>query len=69
LEWQAQEFESRTEYLPYHVPREPLVLDAERSTAIFRIFQESLTNVARHAHAARVELGWKERYGTLLSGS
>jgi len=56
LEWQAQEFESRTGIrCRIALPQEPLVLDAERSTAIFRIFQESLTNVARHAHAARVE--------------
>jgi len=56
LEWQAQEFESRTGIrCRITFPEEPLVLDAERSTAIFRIFQESLTNVARHAHAARVE--------------
>jgi len=56
LEAQAQEFESRTG-IPCSVtlPPEPLLLDTERSTAIFRIFQESLTNVARHAHASRVE--------------
>jgi PAS domain S-box-containing protein len=56
LEWQAQEFESRTGIrCRIALPQEPLVLDAERSTAIFRIFQESLTNVARHAQATRVE--------------
>jgi PAS domain S-box-containing protein len=56
LEWQAQEFESRTG-IPCHLtlPPEPLTLDPERSTAIFRIFQECLTNVVRHANATRVE--------------
>jgi signal transduction histidine kinase len=56
LEWQAQEFQSRTGiHCHVDVPRDPLVLDNERATAIFRIFQESLTNVARHAQATRVE--------------
>jgi len=55
LEAQAQEFESRTGILcSVTLPQEPLVLDADISTAVFRIFQESLTNVARHAHATRV---------------
>ncbi len=56
LEGQAQEFENRTRIrCRITLPKEPLVLDAERSTAIFRIFQESLTNVARHGQATRVE--------------
>jgi PAS domain S-box-containing protein len=56
LEWQTHEFESRTG-IPCRLtlPPEPLALDSERSTAIFRIFQESLTNVVRHARATRVE--------------
>jgi len=55
LESQAQEFESRTGILcSLTLPQEPLALDADSATAIFRIFQESLTNVARHAHATRV---------------
>jgi len=56
LESHAQEFESRTGIrCSVTLPQEALHLDADRSTAIFRIFQESLTNVARHAHATQVE--------------
>ena len=56
LESHAQEFESRTGIrCSVALPPEPLSLDKDRSTAIFRIFQESLTNVARHAHATSVE--------------
>ena len=56
LEWQGQEFEKRTGiHCRVVLPREPLNLDSERSIAIFRIFQESLTNVARHAQATSVE--------------
>ena len=56
LEWQGQEFEKRTGIKCHLVlPHEPLSLDAERSTAIFRIFQESLTNVTRHSKATSVE--------------
>ncbi len=56
LEWQGQEFEKRTGiHCRVVLPGEPLNLDSERSIAIFRIFQESLTNVARHARATSVE--------------
>src|SRR5258708_25636844 len=56
LESQAQEFESRTGIkCSVTLPQERLSLDADRSTAIFRIFQGALTNVARHAQAMHVE--------------
>ena len=67
LESQAQEFESRTGIrCSVTLPAEPLTLDIDRSTAIFRIFQESLTNVARHAHATRVEARLQVENGQLI---
>jgi signal transduction histidine kinase len=39
---------------------EEIILDADRSTALFRIFQETLSNVARHAHASRVMVSLTE---------
>jgi signal transduction histidine kinase len=67
LEWQGQDFENRTGIqCRVTLPRETLVLDAERSTAIFRIFQESLTNVARHARATRVKAQLEIRDDELL---
>jgi len=38
------------------LPAEDLLLDRDRSTAMFRIFQELLTNVARHAGATRIDV-------------
>src|SRR5882762_10624719 len=56
LESQAQEFESRTGIrCTVALPQELFTFDADTSTAIFRIFQESLTNVARHSQATRVD--------------
>ncbi len=56
LEWQGQEFEKRMGIRCHlALPAQQLNLDSERSTAIFRIFQESLTNVVRHAQATSVE--------------
>jgi len=56
IEWQAQQFELHTGIrCQLFLPEKDLVLDKERSTAIFRIFQETLTNVARHAGATAVQ--------------
>jgi signal transduction histidine kinase len=57
LEWQAEEWSQRTGIpcrLDTSLASDDLELAAERRTAIFRVFQESLTNIARHARAKSV---------------
>jgi signal transduction histidine kinase len=54
LEWQVQEFQQRTGILAEFHGAGELQLDSERATALFRIVQEALTNVAWHAQATRV---------------
>ncbi|HXG49654.1 MAG TPA: PAS domain-containing protein, partial [Methylomirabilota bacterium] len=56
LEWQAREFQTRTG-VECHLETRLGVTEIPRDlgTAVFRIFQESLTNVARHAQASRVQ--------------
>jgi len=55
LEWQAREWQERTG-IDCAVSSElgSLKIAPEPGTALFRIFQESLTNVARHAGATQV---------------
>jgi PAS domain S-box-containing protein len=57
IEWQALEFEQWNGArcrLDLRLP--PLPPDRDRDTTVFRILQESLTNVARHAHAESVDI-------------
>ncbi|MDB6111337.1 MAG: putative Histidine kinase, partial [Pedosphaera sp.] len=55
IESEAESFQSRTGIqCEWSLPTVPLALPAEHATAVFRIFQEVLTNVARHARATRV---------------
>jgi PAS domain S-box-containing protein len=60
IEWQVQEFQSRMG-IRMRLTAEPseLDLDRERSTAVFRILQEALTNVARHAEATHIHINLK----------
>ena len=61
IEWQLQEFGSRSGIeCDLDMRVEEVALDAHRSTAIFRVFQETLTNVARHAEASRVEVSLED---------
>jgi signal transduction histidine kinase len=55
--WQTRDFQMRTGIrCKADLPPDASGPDPERSTAVFRIFQEVLTNVARHAQATRVEI-------------
>ncbi len=57
IEWQGNEFASRTGIAcRVLLPSDRLGLPADHATAIFRIFQECLTNVSRHAHARSVHV-------------
>lgn len=57
LGWQARQFQTRTG-LPcqFTSDLDELDLGREQATAIFRIFQEILTNVLRHAHASHIDV-------------
>ena len=53
----AQEFQARTGIIcKTSLPAEQFPIPPDRSTAVFRVVQESLTNVVRHAHATTVEI-------------
>jgi signal transduction histidine kinase len=55
--WQAKEFQKRTGIRArVKLPPEGAKLDIDISTTMFRIFQEILTNVARHSRATRIDV-------------
>jgi PAS domain S-box-containing protein len=57
LEWAGEDFQARTGTVcRLDLPPDDLAVDPECATAIFRIFQETLTNVARHSGANQVEV-------------
>ncbi len=64
MEWQLQEFQKRSGIrCRFTSSLEEVALDAQEATVLFRILQEALTNVARHASATRVEVSLDEEQG------
>lgn len=67
LEWQANEFQTRTGIkCDVHTNLRELSLHPDLNTAFFRIFQETLTNIIRHAGATQVRVHLKERDGRIV---
>lgn len=57
IKWQTKAFQTRTGIsCRIKTNLQTVDLDRDRATAVFRIFQEILTNVARHAKATRVDI-------------
>ena len=67
IEWMAKDFQNRTG-IGCKVVLEGVdkISDTVRATAIFRIVQEALTNVMRHAAASRVNVSFKKEDHTLI---
>lgn len=62
IEWQAREFKALSGIeVTARLPDKEVPLTSEARISLYRILQESLTNVARHAHARHVNI-------TLLAG-
>ena len=67
IEWQAQEFQGRTQIkCELTTEGEDIDLDRDLATTVFRIFQEAITNVARHANATVVKVNLKKEKGQLV---
>jgi PAS domain S-box-containing protein len=67
IEWQAKEFKEQTGIgCAISIEPELAVPDQNISIAVFRIFQETLTNIIRHSKASRVDVHLKKDDTTLM---
>jgi hypothetical protein len=66
IEWLAEDFQHRTGIIcETRIQGVDVIADNDRATAVYRIIQETLTNVARHAGATRVGIDMGIHEGTL----
>ena len=65
VKWQAKEFCGSCQGSDTGVScdSDEIPLDSELSVAIFRIFQETLTNISKHANASRLQIRLTEKDG------
>lgn len=67
IEWQGKKFEDDTGIkCDIHSSLNEIGLKNVQNTAIFRIYQEALTNIARHASATRVKVLLNERNNKII---
>lgn len=67
IQWQTREFQDRTGIrCELRGRQDDIALSPEYSIAVFRIFQESLTNIAKHAHASAVDVVLTQADGWLV---
>jgi signal transduction histidine kinase len=67
VEWQAEDFQYRTGIAcQVTVDCKEVSLNREQSTTIFRIFQETLTNIIRHAQATEVTVSLVAKHGNIV---
>jgi PAS domain S-box-containing protein len=67
VEWAVQQFARRTGIrCELDLPTEQLRIDADRSIDVFRILQEALANVVRHAEASSVHVHLRATPGELV---
>jgi len=67
IEWQVQEFAQRTS-IDYDLELEDIkpALEDGLATQLFRIVQEALTNIARHAQATQLKIGLTSEAKTVI---
>ena len=67
IEWQAADFQNRSGIVcKAQLEADDLDLDRDLATVLFRIFQETLTNIARHAVASKVNVRLERKEGRII---
>ncbi len=67
IRWQVKEFAKRNNIdCQVFCDNDDIPLDSDLSVAIFRLFQETLTNISKHADATNIRVKLVEKDGTVL---